>query len=33
MQIDLQKTSNSAIELYAVNTTFDKSNLHDQQGQ
>ena len=33
MQIDLEKTSNSAIELYAVNTTFDKSNLHDQQGQ
>jgi len=33
MQIDLEKTSNNAIELYAVNTTFDKSNLHDQQGQ
>lgn len=33
MQIDLEKTSNSAIELYAVNTNYDKSNLHDQQGQ
>lgn len=33
MQIDLEKTSATALELYAVNTNFDKSNLHDQQGQ
>ena len=33
MQIDLEKTSSTALELYAINTNFDKSNLHDQQGQ
>lgn len=33
LQIDLEKTSSTAIELYAVNANFDKSNLHDQQGQ
>ena len=33
MQIDLEKTSSTAVELYAINTNFDKSNLHDQQGQ
>ena len=33
LQIDLEKASTSAVELYAVNAIFDKSNLHDQQGQ
>ena len=33
LQIDLEKTSSTAVELYAINATFSKSNVHNQQGQ
>ena len=33
LQIDLEKTSSTAVELYSVNATYSKSDLHNQQGQ
>ena len=32
LKISLENTSTEAVELYAVNTIFSKSNLHNQQG-
>lgn len=32
LKIELENTSTDAVELYAVNTVFSKSNLHNQQG-
>lgn len=32
LKITLENTSTEAVELYAVNTIFSKSNLHNQQG-
>jgi len=32
LKITLENTSTEAVELYAINTIFSKSNLHNQQG-
>jgi hypothetical protein len=32
LKIELENTSTDHVELYAINTVFSKSNLHNQQG-
>ena len=32
LKIELENTNTTHVELYAINTVFSKSNLHNQQG-